>query len=65
MNELVKLVSERVGIPEDKARMAVELVLNQLKTRLPGPLAGQIDSALAGTAGEPGEGLGGMLGGKP
>lgn len=59
MDELVKMVAQRIGISEDQARTAVELVVSQLKTKLPAPLAGQIDSALSGKGG----GLGGMLGG--
>ncbi len=64
MDELVKMVAERTGISEDKARMAVELIIGQLKTRLPAPLAGQLEAALSGGGG--GGllgGLGGMLGG--
>ena len=59
MDDLIKMVTDRVGIPQDKARSAVELIVNQLKSRLPGPMAGQIESALSGGGG----GLGGMLGG--
>ena len=58
MDELVKQVASRIGVPEDKARMAVELVVQHLKGKLPGPLASQIDAALS----ESGGGLGGMLG---
>jgi hypothetical protein len=58
MDELVKLVASRTGIPEDKARMAVELVMQHLKGKLPGPLGSQLDSALSGEGG----GLGGILG---
>ena len=59
LDELVKMVAQRIGISEDQARSAVELIVSQLKTKLPAPLAGQIDSALSGQGG----GLGGMLGG--
>ena len=58
MDELVKMVAARTGIPEDKARMAVELIVQHLKGKLPEPLAGQIDAALTGGGG----GLGGLLG---
>ena len=40
MDELVKLVASRTGIPEDKARMAVELVMQHLKGKLPRPPRG-------------------------
>jgi len=60
MDDLIKMVTERVGIPQDKARSAVELIVTQLKSRLPGPLAGQIESALSGSCG----GLGDVMGGR-
>ena len=31
MDELIALVSEKVGLPQDKAQMAVDLVINHLK----------------------------------
>lgn len=65
MDEIVKLVSQRAGIPEDKARTAVETVVAQLRQRLPAPIAGQLDSALTGGGGNLGDmakGLGGMFG---
>ncbi len=48
MNELVKLVMQKTGLPEDQAKAAVETVLNFLKQKLPAPIAGQIDGLLAG-----------------
>jgi uncharacterized protein (DUF2267 family) len=65
MDELVDQVAQRTGLAPDKARMAVETVLGFLKTRLPGPIASQLDSALAGGTGglaDAARGLGGMLG---
>lgn len=64
MDEIVQQVSQRTGIPEDKARQAVEIVINQLKGRLPGPIASQLESALAGGGqlGNLSKGLGGMFG---
>ncbi len=49
MDELVKLLAGKLGVPEDKARMAAELTIGYLKKKLPAPLAGQIDNAIAGT----------------
>ena len=46
MDELVKLVAEKTGIPEKTARQAVEIVINYLKEKLPAPIAAQIDNAL-------------------
>ncbi|HEY3345054.1 MAG TPA: hypothetical protein VGJ97_09010 [Anaerolineaceae bacterium] len=60
MEELVKLVSRKIGIPEDQAKLAVETVVGFLKQKLPAPIAGQIDAALS----NPGitQGLGGLFG---
>lgn len=69
MDEIVKLVAEKTGLSEDKAQVAVETVIGFLKNKLPGPIAGQIDSILEGEGGAPGlggvaQGLGGMFGKK-
>ena len=71
MDELVKQITERTGISEAQARTAVDTVVGFLKQRLPEPLAGQLDSVLAGgagiagdLAGKAGDMLGGLLGGK-
>ncbi len=48
MDELIKLVSQKTGIPESKARTAVETVMGYLKDKLPAPLAGQIENLLQG-----------------
>ena len=74
MDELIKQVVERTGISESQAQTAVTTVLGFLKTRLPEPIAGQLDGLLGGAAGAAGGlagsagdilcGLGGMLGGK-
>lgn len=60
MDDLIKMVTDRVGIPQDKARSAVELIVGQIKSRLPGPVGSQIDNALSGGNGG---GLGGAVGG--
>ena len=74
MDELVKQVVERTGISEAQAQTAVTTVLGFLKTRLPEPIAGQLDGFLGGAAGAAGGlagqagdllgGIGGMFGGK-
>ncbi len=58
MDEIVQQVAQRAGIPEDKARMAVQTVLSQLETRLPGPIAAQLRSHLSGGGAGSGGGLG-------
>lgn len=49
-SELVQLVVERAGISEAQAEKAVDVVLQQLKARLPAPVATQIDGFLEGGA---------------
>ncbi len=69
MDELVKLVAQKTGLSEELSKKAVEVVIAYLKTKLPPPVAGQIDALLggAGTTADLGglvQGLGGMLGKK-
>jgi hypothetical protein len=69
MDELVKLVSQKTGLPEATAKTAVETVLGYLKKKLPAPIASQIDGVLSGAGAVKGvedlaKGLGGMLGKK-
>jgi uncharacterized protein (DUF2267 family) len=63
MEQLVTIVAEKVGITEDQARTAVETVLGFLKTRLPAPVAQQIDGLLAGDSSADVSGLAAGLGG--
>jgi hypothetical protein len=51
MDELINAVSTKTGLSQDQARSAVDAVLGLLKSRLPAPLAGHLDSLLGGTAG--------------
>ena len=67
MDELIALVSQKTGIPEEVAKTAVETVTGYLKEKLPGPIAAQIDTVLespdiAKKAGDVLGGLGGILG---
>jgi hypothetical protein len=65
MDEIVKLVVQKTGISEEQARGAVTTVVNFLKEKLPAPLAGQIDSVLAGSAASDAlKGIGGLFGKK-
>ena len=52
MDELIKLLTEKTGLPDDKARMTVETVVGFLKQRLPAGVAEQLNSALTGAGGE-------------
>ena len=68
MDELVKQVAEKAGIPPAAARKAVETVIGFLKQKLPAPLAGQVEAVLGGAdlsqADDLMQGLGGLLGKK-
>ena len=69
MEELVKLITQKTGLSEDKAKTVVEMVVSYLKEKLPAPVAGEIDSVLGGAgmakgAEEIAKGLGGILGKK-
>lgn len=70
MDELIKQVTARAGISDAQARTAVETVVGFIKERLPAPIAGQVDNALASHSGAIGTGIdaisdkaGDMLGG--
>ena len=66
MDELVRLLGQKFGLKEDTAKQVVTTVADFLKTKLPAPLAGQIDGLLAGGKADLGnlaKGLGGLLGG--
>jgi uncharacterized membrane protein len=56
MDELAKLISQKVGVSEAQAKQAIEMVLSHLKERLPAPIASQIDGVVSGG------GLGGVAG---
>jgi uncharacterized protein (DUF2267 family) len=61
MDELIQQIVAKTGISESQARTAVETVAGFLKERLPAPIAGHVDGALAGGAGAVG-GLAGKAG---
>jgi len=59
MDELIKMVADKVGIGEAQAKQAVEMTLAFLKDKLPEPIAGQLEAALEGDV----SGLGDLAGG--
>ena len=71
MDQLINQVAERTGLSPDKAREAVQVVVGYLKSKLPGPIAAQIDGALGGqqgggdVAGQAQQGLGDLFGKHP
>jgi hypothetical protein len=69
--QLIEQISQRAGIPAEKAQAAADTVISYLKEHLPGPVASQLDNAMSdedsgggsGMAGAAGK-LGGMFGKK-
>ena len=66
MEELVALVVEKTGVSAKQAEMAVEVVLNFVKDKMPPAVGGQIDNLLEGdgSLGNAADMLGGLFGKK-
>ena len=62
MEDLIGTVADKAGIPEMKAKLAVLAVLEKIDGVLPGPIAGQVKSALGVDAGGMMDGAAGGLG---
>lgn len=60
MDQLISTLTQKTGLSEDKAHVAVDTVVNFLKSKLPGPVGGQLDKVLSG--GEAGGGISERLG---
>lgn len=72
MDDIIRKLVQQLGLSEDIARKAVELILGQLEDKLPEPIASQLEGImngdvdlkdLGGDEGLLGK-LGGMFGGK-
>lgn len=50
LNDIINKVAEKVGISTEKATAAVNVVVEVLKEKLPGPIASQLESLLGGGA---------------
>jgi len=72
VTEISSMVAKKVGIPQEKAKQSVVVVLDMLKKKLPPEMAGSLEAILAGNVDlSDGIGLddaagllGGLLGGK-
>ena len=68
--QLIQQISQRVGIPPEKAEAAIDTVVGYLKQHLPGPIGSQLDKVVSGDGGTAGglseaaQKLGGMFGKK-
>jgi hypothetical protein len=68
MDDLIKAITERTGLPADQARAAAETAIDFLKAKLPESMRGYVDMALGSgmiddIAGQAGGMLGGLFGG--
>jgi hypothetical protein len=71
MEELISQITTRTGISEEQATQAVGMVMEFAKSKLPEPIASQLDSLMGGSADGDMSGiqqqlgnLGGMFGGQ-
>jgi len=51
MDELIKMIVQRTGISEEQAGEIANIVLEFIKSKLPGPIASQLDSLISGEGG--------------
>ena len=68
MDDLIKQITERTGLPADQARAAAQTTIDFLKEKLPESMRGYVDMALNSgmiddVAGQSGSILGGLFGG--
>ena len=47
MKELINVIVQKTGISQENAQKSVQVMLGFLKTKLPTPLAAQLDSFLS------------------
>jgi nucleoid DNA-binding protein len=53
MKELINAIVQKTGISDENAQKAVQVMLGFLKTKLPAPVAAQLDSFLSGRTTSP------------
>ena len=51
MNELMEKLKSRAGLNDSQAQTAAQTVIEHLKQRLPGPVAGELDKLVSGQGG--------------
>jgi len=62
MEELIKMVTQKVGISESQAKSAVDTVLSFLKDKMPAGIGNQVESFLKGNPGSAGNLIDGLKG---
>ncbi|MEO7913715.1 MAG: hypothetical protein ABIV47_29020 [Roseiflexaceae bacterium] len=64
MDDLIKQITERTGLPADQARAAAQTTIDFLKEKLPESMRGYVDMALnSGMIDDVASQAGGLLGG--
>ncbi len=58
--EIVQMVSQKVGISEEQSQKAVQVVIGYLKDKLPGPLAGGLNKFTGETGSKESESSGAL-----
>ena len=61
-DQLLGEVCSKAGISHEQASMAIDAAIAFLKTKLPEPIAGQVDAFMGGSGEAPAGGLGGVMG---
>jgi nucleoid DNA-binding protein len=70
VDDLIKMIAEKFGLSPAQAKDAITMVLTYIKTKLPPPIAAQLEAILNGKTPDLGnmgsviEGLGGIFKGK-
>ncbi|TAH39918.1 MAG: hypothetical protein EYC69_12490 [Bacteroidetes bacterium] len=60
MDNIVKMVTEKAGISESQAKLAVDTVVSFLKDKMPAGVGSQVESFMKGGSGSFGDLAGGL-----
>lgn len=60
MDNIVKMVTEKAGISESQAKLAVDTVVSFLKDKMPAGVGSQVESFMKGGSGSLGDLAGGL-----
>ena len=55
MEDLIKMVTQKVGISESQAKSAVETIVSFLKNKMPGGIGSQVETFIKGNTGSVGD----------
>ncbi len=60
MDNIIKMVSEKTGISEAQAKIAVDTIVSILKEKMPAGIGSQVESFLGGSSGTTADLAGGL-----